>query len=460
MKHLIKKVLPKIKRYAPIILITALAVFLRLYSLEHRSSFDADQEEIAFKAKEIITGNPVLLGPKTSLGGFSIGPGFTYLWAITSLILKGDPASGAYTSLVLGILFIVAIYFVGKNIFSNKVGIILAFITAVSSSLISWDQSPWAPSLFYLSELILFYGAYMSNKNKYGLVLIAIGFALGIQSHFAIFLLVLPVLIYLLIYKPILDRKVIFWSLVILLASMAPIIIYDVTHSFINLQRLFSIFHLSREGISPPGLKILSTLVSNSVNVLWPNFPLYARYILFAPIIIVAGIGTFKNTKLRSFTVLSLLMLIVPFVMFLFYKSNFSEYYLMTALPPFILILGYFFSMIHQKTVALIIFGIFLYLNLNSFIHFVKPMNVYAKKQIVKEIVNKGGLGDYGVSLSTEPGYSFGYPYIFDYYKANPNIPPLKGQKKIFTIISPPKYRGIESMYEVDGIGLRWEGIN
>jgi hypothetical protein len=71
-----------------------------------------------------------------------------------------------------------------------------------------------------------------------------------------------------------------------------------------------------------------------------------------------------------------------------------------------------------------------------------------------------GGKSGYGVSLSVQPGYGFGYQYLFDYYGASPDTPPLKNQKKIFTIVSPPGYRGIEAIKDFDGVGLRWEGIN
>ena len=95
----LKKLLNGLVKFTPIVLILLLAFFLRTYNLERRTAFDADQEEIAGRAHDILLGHPVLLGPKTSLGGFSIGPGFDYLWAFSSLLTKGDPIAGAYTSI-------------------------------------------------------------------------------------------------------------------------------------------------------------------------------------------------------------------------------------------------------------------------------------------------------------------------------------------------------------------------
>ena len=458
MKHLKTKLIWKsLKKFLPIILIAALAVFLRLYLLEKRVSFDADQEEIAFKAKEILSGNPVLLGPKTSLGGFSIGPGFTYLWAVFGLLLSGDPVGGAYLSILLGVSFVAVMYFVLKEIFSKHIALAVSVILSVSVNLITWDQNPWAPSLFYLSELLIFYGVYISNKKKYGLVLAALGLAIGFQSHFAVFLLVLPILTYLLIYKPVFDKKSITASLLIIILSVFPVIVYDLTHGFVNLLRLMSIFSLGTEGVAPSKIKLFITLVSNSINVLWVDFPGYLKYIIFSLLALTSLWGIFKNKKYRSLLILANLFLFIPFFTFLFYKSNFSEYYLMTAVVPSLIIIGFMFLQVRNVFLVILTVGIIVFLNLNSFIHIKKPMNLYAKKLVVQEIVKRGGESGYGVSISTRPGFNFGYRYIFDYYNSSPDIPPLKDQKKIFTIISPPRYEGIESLFEVDGIGLRWE---
>ncbi len=459
MKRLkLRPILRTCKKYLPIILIIALAVFLRFYLLERRAAFDADQEEIAFKAKELLSGNPVLLGPKTSLGGFSIGPGFTYLWALFALFLKGDPIAGAYLSVFLGILFIIGTYLISRKIFSERVGLILSFIIAVSVSFIQWDQNSWAPSLFYLSELITFYGAYISKDNKNGLPLVALGLGLGFQSHFAVFLLLLPLAVYLLFYKPIINRKTLITLLSILIVSILPVILFDLLNGFVNLQRLLSIFTLGRAGVAVPKIKIITTLMSNSSGILWPHFSILPVVLIFAITVLYSFRGIYRDKTSRPLLVLINLFLFAPFLIFLFYKSNFSEYYLMTAVVPFLFLLGYLFSAVKSKYALLLILGIFSFLNVRSFISIYKPMNLYAKEQIVREVIERGGKNGYGVSLSVKPGYGFGYSYLFGYYNAKPDLPPLKNQKKIFTVISPPGYKGIEPMIEVDGVGLRWEG--
>ncbi len=460
MKHLkLQKLAEKIKKYLPIILIIALAVGLRLFKLRHNVSFDADQEELAFKAKEILSGDPVLLGQKTSLGGFSIGPGFIYLWALSLLIFNGDPISGAYLSVFLGVLLIILVYFIFKKIFSEKTALVVSLIMSASSCLVFWDQLPWAPSLFYLSELMIFYGLYISSKSKFGLPLVALGIALGFQSHFAVFLLLLSAVVYLLIYRPVLNKRNIIISLVILFVSILPVAIYDIAHGFINFQRLVSIFTLGVSGVAPPAVKIIATLISNCISLVWLHFPMVFKYIFFALILLFIFYRMSKDRNKRPFFTLSLSMLIIPFVVFMFYKSSFSEYYLMTAAIPFIFILGYLFSLVKNQLVILLLLGAFISVNIKDVIQNYRPINLYAKQEIVHKIIEKAGKDGYGVSFGVDPSFKFGYSYLFDYYEISPDIPPLTDQKIIFTIVTPLGYEGIEPMISIDGIGLRWEGI-
>ena len=106
------------------------------------------------------------------------------------------------------------------------------------------------------------------------------------------------------------------------------------------------------------------------------------------------------------------------------------------------------------------LFALFLFVNIRQWQIRGRPLNLGAMKNAVELIVEKGGKDGYGVSLSTEPGYQFGYKYLFDYYGASPDTPPLKDQKKIFTIVIPPGMDGIQAKVEYDGIGVLWEGID
>ncbi len=72
---LFKVNISKVKKVLVVVLILILALGLRLYKLDERTLFDADQEWLANQSFELIKGDIPLLGPVTSVGSFSIGPG-------------------------------------------------------------------------------------------------------------------------------------------------------------------------------------------------------------------------------------------------------------------------------------------------------------------------------------------------------------------------------------------------
>ncbi|HJY98696.1 MAG TPA: glycosyltransferase family 39 protein [Patescibacteria group bacterium] len=458
---MIRRLLNSFQKYLPLILIVAIGLALRLFDLERRVPFDADQEELAFRASEILGGHPALLGPKTSVGGFSIGPGFEYLWAGASIFFRGAPISGAYLSVLLGIATILGFYFIGRNLFDKKTGLILAFIIAVSANTVAWDQAPWAPSLFYISQLILFYGAYLSTKDKHGILFVALGFALGYQSHFGIFLSFLAVAVYWIFFRSKTTKKYLLFSAAAVFFGLLPNILFDLIHGFANIKRLLGVFGESPSGYGASLGKLFSSLTYSNISVLYPYPERTAASIAFAALI-VAGLAFYlKNKKDRSFLLLTLLSITIPFATFVFYSSNFSEYYLMMTIPPFMFLAGYFVHKLKGKWVCLLplILIVLGYFNVRAALANKRVINLWAKEQAVALIKGKSGESGYGISLTTAPGQYFGFKYLFDYYGIKADVPPKPGQKVIYTIVVPDGAYGIYGIKSFDGIGVRWEGV-
>jgi hypothetical protein len=183
--------------------------------------------------------------------------------------------------------------------------------------------------------------------------------------------------------------------------------------------------------------------------------------ISFAAMMLLAIVSGVKDKLNRPLITLIVASIIIPVLVFIPYKMNFSEYYLMMTLPPFILLIGYFLSKLSKKvfTAMLVVIALFTLLNLKDIIAYNRPMSLGAKEAAVKFIIEKAGRSGYGLSLTTAPGYTFGFRYILKYYNATPDFPPKKDQKKIMTLVIPPGFDGIKSLKEYDGIGILWEGI-
>lgn len=452
-----------IKNHLPLLIMLFAGAFLRLYALEKRTSFGADQEELSFRAVELLSGDPVVLGLPTSVGKFAIGPFFTYLWTLYLFLFRGDPVAGSYLSITLGLVTIAAFYFAGEKLFDKRTGIFLAGIYTFSHAAYVWDISPWPPSAFYLAQILLTLGANIATKNPFGLILVALGFSIGFSSHVAIFISLLPVLLFWLIKRPKLaDKKAILVSFLIVFVGILPNFVFDITHNFDNFKRFIGAASapLSEAATLPTPDKIFRTLHMSSVEYFIPFVNKTHSLVVFL-LVVAAGIVAF--IRKRSYILLLLLLSIFsPPLVFFFWKGNFSEYYLtLTTVPAFIFLVGFLFHKFYEKgksLVFVVIIILFLY-NIDAWAKRVRPLNLEAMKKAVLFIVENGGREDYSVSMTTEPGYHFGYNYLFHYYGASPDIPPKKGETKIFTIVIPPGYYGVQAKVEYDGIGVLWEGV-
>lgn len=441
-----------------------IGLFLRLYKVESRTMFDADQEWLAFRAKDILSGDLALLGPVSSIGSFSIGPGFIYLWSIISFLTQGNPISGTYLSIILGIVTCLSIYVFAKHFIDERAAFVLLFLASISSTLIFWDQNPWAPSLFYLSQIILLTGAYLSNKNKWGIPILSLGLVVGFQSHLGILLSLLSIFIYFIFVRPKKPNiKTILLILGILFLGFLPNIIFDIFNNFINLKRFISIFKGDGMDYFVGFGKIINTL-SYSISSLFYVKKINILDSVFSKtvlaLILANGARLLMDKKKRNLSLLLLITVIVPALFFYIQQGKFSEYYLMMTVPSLIFLFGLFIVQILNRKLLLSFIIIFsLYFNLQSIVEFKQSWTLGNKVEVAKEIVKIAGKENYGISINSKLGNQFGFDYIFSYYGVIADKPPKKGETKIITIAIPDGFHGINGFKDFGGIGLLWEGF-
>lgn len=445
-------------------LILLLGLCLRLYNLDQRTLFDADQEWLATRSYELIRGDIPLLGPVTSVGSFSIGPGFIYLWSLFGIFTQNLPVTGAYLSVFLGVITLFTLYLFTKNFIDEKVSYIFLFLIAISSNLIFWDQLPWAPSLFFISQIILLTGAYLATKNKIGYLLIALGVVAGFQSHFGIVLSVLSIVLYFIFVRPVkIDLKTLIWCILLLLVGFLPNIIFDVTHNFINIKRIVGALIGDQVSYFVSLNKIVNVLNNNTTSLLYPrNSNLIDSVLtkgLFA-LVLVNGISLLRDAKYKKLSLLLLITGLFPAFLFYFQQGKFSEYYLMMTVPSMLLLVALLLTKIVNKKIILIpILVVSVYLNFKLIRTRYVSWNLKAKESVAKTIVDVGGYENYGISLNSKLGNQFGFNYIFKHYGIKGDVPPKKGETRTFSVIIPQGFDGMVGTKTFDGIGLLWSGI-
>lgn len=444
--------------------ILLLGLSLRLYKLEQRTSFDADQEWLAIRAYELVKGDFPLLGPVTSVGNFSIGPGFIYLWAIVGVFTQNSPISGVYLSVLLGMVTLVGLYLFVRYFIDQKIAYLFLFLTSISSMLIFWDQSPWAPSLFFISQIVLITGAYLATKNKVGYFLIVLGAIMGFQSHFGIVLSLVSIFLYFIFVKPVkIDLKTFVWSTLLLIFGLSPNIIYDLTHNFSNIKKIIDAFAGDGVNYFVSLNKIINVLNVNTTSLIYPrNNNLIDSVItkgLFA-LVLVNGISLLRDKKLNKLSLLLLITGIFPAVLFYLQQGKFSEYYLMMTAPSLLLLVALLLkrAMDHKIILAILLFAS-IYLNYRQIESRYVSWNLKAKSDIAKTIIGVGGNDNYGISLNSKLGNQFGFNYIFKYYGIKGDVPPKKGETRIFSVVIPQGFDGMVGVKTFDGIGLLWQGF-
>src|SRR3990167_1573899 len=114
------------------IAIFALFIFLRFYQIEERNQFHIDQVNDAWVVKNfIVDGKVPLLGTPARLNsGIFMGPLYYYYLSAFYFFTNLDPVAGGVSSGVAGIITLLAIFFVARELFSTKFALIAMVISA------------------------------------------------------------------------------------------------------------------------------------------------------------------------------------------------------------------------------------------------------------------------------------------------------------------------------------------
>lgn len=169
-------------------LIFVLALFVRFYAFKESVYFGFDQARDAFSAQEIYTNHDLkFIGPPVSgdIGLFH-GPLYWYMSGPIYLLGGGSIEFVSAVFRVVNALGVFLVFAIAANLFSPTVGLMSAFIYAVS-----FEQSQYAlylgnPTLGVLSVMLIFLGLswIYVKKRYYQLSPVVIGLGLGAAVQF------------------------------------------------------------------------------------------------------------------------------------------------------------------------------------------------------------------------------------------------------------------------------------
>lgn len=365
-----QKILKYIKQHKNIIillLILILASFLRLYKIGDYLTFLGDEGRDLLEVRRILSGDPVLLGPRSSAADFYYGPIYFYFITPFLWLFNYDPTGPAVFVALVGIATVFLVYYVGKKLFNETTGLIAAALYTVSPIVIAYSRSSWNPNpLPFISLLILYlvYKAVISKSIKLFFI-IGILFGIAIQlQYLALYLGAIVFLFILLSYvfwekKKIISQLFKNYSSILIgfIIGWSPFLAFEFRHNFPNIKTIISyIFFGSSsneyalntgflQNVESAFTKLFARLVLRfpppDQLSMFNNIVLDVWYIIALLLAFLSIIFLFKS-KNKLAILLIFLWFFVGLFLFGFYKKEIYDYYLGFMFPlPFLLIANF-----------------------------------------------------------------------------------------------------------------------
>jgi hypothetical protein len=203
-----------------------------------------------------------------------LGPWFYYLIAPFLLLTNFNPIGPAIFIALINVSTIYLIYFVAKKWFSQSIGLISAFLFAISPVVIKYSNFIWNPNVmpfFALLFIYFFFQGLFTKKYKY-FIYASLSFVMVINSHYlGLVLLPLPGFYWLteLIkfiknkskhLKPFLTNT--FFAFIVFGLSLVPQILFDIKHQGQNIKALISFFTYRETTVNIKAYKAIPELPS------------------------------------------------------------------------------------------------------------------------------------------------------------------------------------------------------
>ena len=446
-------------------LVLVLSAFLGFFKINQLMVFIGDQGWFYLSARDmLISGQIPLVGIASSHPWLHQGSLWTYLLALFLWIFKFNPVSGAYITIILGVLSVAGIYLVGKALFSKRVGIIASLLYATSPLVISYMRTPYHTSPIPFFVLIFIFSLYKFIQNKI-IYLPIILLLLGILYSFEIATVILGgafalVLIFKLFKKEVLIRdilrkKIATFSILALLISLFPMILYDVRNGFPQtikfsvwlIYRLTALFQYGFRGVSSiNNFNLMSNFLAVNFERLIFISSGAMTMIMLVALICWAIYFLMKGRGDSDSYNLIFLLFFLPVILIIVNQVP-SDAYLPMLFPITILLIAIFFDYImNSKRMFLPILLFIILLAIGNVCYaiknnFIVNENLYVftledRLLVSKQILNIAGNKDYNL-IGKGPGSQFdSFTMNYEYLTWWLGHAPSKNNQKIKIYIS------------------------
>ena len=434
----------KIIKFWPIILLLLFTFILRIYKIEELFYFSYDEEIPALVGRKLIEfGDISLLGGVTPFG-FHLAPYFYWFLAFLLFIGKLNPIIWGYAGAVIATVTTSMMFLVGKEFFGKKVGFLAASFWTFSYLANVYDRHLWAlywGPLVSLTVIYCLYKIVQGNQNFTYFLAFVLSFAIHADPSNLIFLaLTIIVWGY---YKISIKRSTIIAVLIIIL-SFAPIVVFDLTHDFVNTKPLIKYLSQGRThpANNPQGFlnnslyfpRVFTRLIypfgDNQIAKNYSYCPDYAfGKLRNVPAVFVFAISLmlliFLTRSIKAsfqFRVISFLIILYFFGIQLFgtfLRSDVFEHYIVGLFGTFLIILAFFLAKLSRK-IWLIVFAVFIIFNLYKLFSAQNNIGLTYKMQAIENTMSQIGERKFSMDSQSTCWKYGGYRYLFAVFGREP----------------------------------------
>jgi len=245
----------RIRSFGPILGLSAILIvagWFRFYHLEDNLHWRGDEgRDTTIIRQMLITHRPVLTGPTTSVGTavgpLYLGPLIYYLEAPGLWLANYSPVGPAVVTIIFSLATLVLLWLIGRQWFSPLAGWVAAGAYALSTNAILYGRHAWNPNFMPFFVLLLVWSLWRAwnGIGKWNWIIIGGSFAAVVQLHAIGWVMLIPIMAVWTLTalsrreKATTNNRRKFFvaslaGLLIFIAIMSPLIIYDLTHRGYN----------------------------------------------------------------------------------------------------------------------------------------------------------------------------------------------------------------------------------
>jgi hypothetical protein len=444
----------KLVIYTILLLIILLALLLRIkpiITMEFPFIFDTGRD-LLWTRDIVVLKDFTLIGPWTSLTGVFFGPLWYYLLAAIFIPLGGHPITGTVLSTFLSLATIFLLFFIGKKIKDDFLGLILAFLGAVYTVLINTSVTSLNPNPnLFLSTLViyLFYKLFNVEKRNFWRCLGLLFFSVSLFFHFStptglyFTMFLFFYLIFSFLKRKRFNFKKFSISSIFFVIPFLPQIVFELRNNFLQIRSFMSFLKgdinslqgymgltkrtLNRWGIISGFYK---DLIPYGQNVLIQLF--FAAVVFYSFYLVLRNKEKIKNLYWINFAIIGSTFFVFNFL----FKAALRPWYLFHIPMVFLVMVGVSLRVLfRKKMVATILIPMllvsFLYeANIENSLNFEKTtpdISEYrSQKKVIDYIYQDAGETPFNVYVFSPALYDFHYQYSFWWEGRKKNFWPVE----------------------------------